>query len=326
MMNFLKQKIKIVIAISIIIISIIAICIESNTEISTIEEEKTAFSAVKENVIKKEKTNNNLQNIIVPSNGVKIEYVDINTDKNIASSENISGIVDEIYNASNIQKELLGYTFVETYGELEGTLKKEQVNVKYKYAKNITITIKYIDKQTGKELINSKEIEGYEGKIINVEKVKIKGYTCETNIDSIKLNSEIDTISLMYNKIGNIATSNADKNTNNKINEDEQKTIRLKYVDIDTDKVIYEEKIEITEGNKIKVKIKEIEGYKLIEDSNNKEDSIIDEIIKSLGSDLESNIDSESGLTLDEKANVKSQYEIVMNCDDSDYIIYYKKV
>ena len=102
--------------------------------------------------------------------------------------------------------------------------------------------------------------------------------------------------------------------------------INSKYVDIDTDEMIYEEKIAITKGDKIKVKIKEIEGYSLIEDYNNDDDTIIDEIIKSLGSDLEKDFDSNDDLTTNEKVNIQSQYEIVMNCDDSDYIIYYKKV
>ncbi len=308
--------------------------------------------------------------INLPSNGVNIEYVDINTNKKLASSEKILGMINEKYNASNVEKELLDYTFVEIDGDVEGKLKKEQVNVKYKYAKNMTLTIKYIDKQTGKELVNSKEVKGYEGKVIDIEKININGYTCETNIDNIKMNKENETLSLMYSKTGNIVISYIDETTNKKLCKDEIQSlvygskysfkpkefenyelvkstendngalesdcinvvyyykqkfvINLKYVDIDTDEVVCEEKIVTTKGNKIKVKIKEIEGYKLIEDNN--KDSIIDEIIKSLGSDLETEIDSEDGLTVSERENIKSRYEIVMNCDDSDYIIYYKKV
>ena len=62
------------------------------------------------------------------------------------------------------------------------------------------------------------------------------------------------------------------------------------------------------------------------DDSNESEKSIIDEIIDSLGKEV--NIDEkfqEDLLTTNEKNNIKAEYEIVMNCDDSEYIIYYKK-
>ena len=310
--------------------------------------------------------------INLPSNGVNVEYVDTNTGKVLASAEKISGMINESYNASSLEKKIADYTFVENEGNLEGMLKKEQVSVKYKYAKNATLTIKYIDKQTGNELISPKKIQGYEGKVINIDKTKIDGYICETKINSIKLNKQDETISLLYNKTGNIIISYIDESTNEKLCEDDVESmyygnsysfapkefenyelikstendkgtlnsdcinivyyykpkyiINLKYVDIDTDEMIYEEKIAITKGDKVKVKIKEIEGYSLIEDYNNDDDTIIDEIIKSLGSDLEKDFDSNDDFTTNEKDNIQSQYEIVMNCDDSDYIIYYKKV
>ncbi len=310
--------------------------------------------------------------INLPSNGVNVEYVDTNTGKVLASAEKISGMINETYNASSLEKKIADYTFVENEGNLKGTLKKEQVSVKYKYAKNATLTIKYIDKQTGNELISPKKIQGYEGKVINIDKTKIDGYICETKINSMKLNKQDETVSLLYNKTGNIIISYIDESTNEKLCKDDVESmfygnsysfapkefenyelvkstendkgtlnseciniiyyyrpkylINLKYVDIDTDEIIYEEKIAITKGNKIKVKIKEIEGYSLIEDYNNDDDTIIDEIIKSLGSDLEKDFDSNDDFSTNEKDNIQSQYEIVMNCDDSDYIIYYKKV
>ena len=62
-------------------------------------------------------------------------------------------------------------------------------------------------------------------------------------------------------------------------------------------------------------------------DSENNEENIIDEIIRSLGNNinLEEDYAEEDFLTTDEEKLKKSEYEIVMNCDDSDYIIYYKK-
>ena len=59
------------------------------------------------------------------------------------------------------------------------------------------------------------------------------------------------------------------------------------------------------------------------DDSNEREKSIIDEIIDSLGKNIDDS--NEDLLTTNERINKKIEYEIVMNCDDSEYIIYYKK-
>ena len=61
-------------------------------------------------------------------------------------------------------------------------------------------------------------------------------------------------------------------------------------------------------------------------DNSNKKDSLIDEIISSIDTDNKFNVNNElDSLTEDEKNMIDEQYEIVMNCDESDYIIYYKK-
>lgn len=72
--------------------------------------------------------------INLPSNGVNIQYVDVD-NKTIANTEKISGMINEKYNVKNLAKKIDGYTFLETEGNLEGVLKKETINVKYKYSK-----------------------------------------------------------------------------------------------------------------------------------------------------------------------------------------------
>lgn len=74
------------------------------------------------------------------------------------------------------------------------------------------------------------------------------------------------------------------------------------------------------------------------EEIANNEINIIDELINSLDienldlkievdNDKDKNISKRSSNSLFNKeiTKVKSEYEIIMNCDDSDYIIYYKK-
>ena len=313
--------------------------------------------------------------IDLPSKGVKIDYIDINTNETLMASETITGMINDTYNASNIAKEIPEYTLVKIDGIQEGKLEKEKINVKYEYAKKANLTIKYIDEKTNKEIIPSKIIEGYIGEEITINKPEINGYIlANNNISKIKINSEEQYISILYNKVGNITISYINELTNEKLCQDDIKTlsfgsnytvnpkefenyeisktpenetgildkenitisyyykpkfvINLKYVDIETDKVIFEEKLYTIKNKKIKYKLKEIEGYKLIYDFDNEEESVIDEIIKSLGKEAKQNINNslkDDSLTTDEKKNIKSEYEIVMNCDDSDYIIYYKK-
>ncbi len=311
--------------------------------------------------------------IDIPSNGVNIEYVDLNNNKMLATPEKISGMINDSYNAENLSKEIENYTLVDTNGALEGLLQKDLITLKYKYAKNTNLSIKYIDKLTGKELLNETVIQGYEGKNIRIEPKKISGYACENKISNITMSGNDESISLIYNKLGNVVVSYIDETTNQKLCPDDVKTysygneystnskefsnyelsktsknvngvikqdteyvcyyykpkfkVNLKYVDIDTNSVIWEETIVTEKGSIMKIKLKEIEGYRLIKDMNSKNDdeneSIIDEIINS-DADIEQQ-DLTDLLTTNERNNIMKEYEIVMNCDNSDYIIYYKK-
>ena len=238
------------------------------------------------------------------------------------------------------------------------------------------MSIKYIDKLTGSELIPSTDVLGYEGKNIKLEPKNIKGYICETKLGNVTMNGANQEISLIYNKLGNVIVSYIDETTGLKLCEDETSTysygneyatlskdfknyefsrtsdnvkgvvetdvihvyyyykpkfkVSIKYVDIDTNAVIGYDEIVTDKGSSVKIKLKEIEGYTLIKNINNPSDdensSIIDEIINSISSEEEleeSNLSN--SLTTNEKDNITEEYEIVMNCDNSEYIIYYKK-
>ncbi len=70
-----------------------------------------------------------------PSKGINVEYMEAETNKIIASSEKILGMINEQYNVSSLEKKLSGYNLLETEGNLTGKFKRESVNVKYKYSK-----------------------------------------------------------------------------------------------------------------------------------------------------------------------------------------------
>lgn len=296
--------------------------------------------------------------IDLPSSGVNVEYIEDSTMQVLSAPEKISGMINEDYNASILNKEISGYTLVDTSGDVEGKLKKEAINIKYRYAKNAKLTVRYIDRLTGSELAEAKEIFGYEGKELNLVPLDIKGYVSEDASKAIKMRIN-EEIVFMYNleeekeKIED--TEAKDEETEGieeeidkekeSIEEEKDNLINIKYVDIDTDRVLYEEKITRKSNNSsLKIKLKEIEGYRLVnniegpdknnknsqkpnKESNIKDTTIIDEIIESLKEDekLEVDYKKDNCLTDLEKNSILAQYEIVMNCDDSDYIIYYKK-
>ena len=107
-----------------------------------------------------------------------------------------------------------------------------------------------------------------------------------------------------------------------------QRYITVKCVDIDTNKILRKDSVVVNSNNKAVYKLRRIEGYQIVKnkDNSNKKDSLIDEIISSIDTDNKFNVNNElDSLTEDEKNMIDEQYEIVMNCDESDYIIYYKK-
>ena len=210
----------------------------------------------------------------LPSEGVSINYVDASTNESIKTEEKIMGVARQEYNINNENKKIEGYTLINIDGNTNGFLKKEKINVKYEYAKNITTRIKYIDKETKNEISEETIIEGYEGKQITITPKNINGYT--TN----------------YNQI------------NEKMSEDK------KEIDVYYDKIPQE-----IEGN----------DEMNLDDINDDNESLIDELINSLNNDELEDITKNNNTTNIENSKVKEEYEIVMNCDDSDYIIYYKK-
>lgn len=209
----------------------------------------------------------------LPSEGVSINYVDANTNESIKTEEKIMGVAKQEYNIDNENKKIEGYTLINIDGNTNGLLKKEKINVKYKYAKNITTRIKYIDNETKNEISEETTIEGYEGKQIKITPKSINGYT--TN----------------YNE------------TNETMSEDKKEIY-----------VYYDKIPQKIEGN----------DEMSLDDINDNNESLIDELIDSLNDEQIDKSQNDNKISI-HNSNVKEEYEIVMNCDDSDYIIYYKK-
>ncbi len=110
-----------------------------------------------------------------PSGGVIIKYVD-EEGKEIVPSTEIEGKIGDPYKAE--EKELENYEFVETTGdEPEGEMTKEPKEVVYHYKRIPTsVIVKYLEKETGKELAKQETIEGYVGKEYVTERKVVEGY------------------------------------------------------------------------------------------------------------------------------------------------------
>lgn len=141
--------------------------------------------------------------IDLPSKGVMLKYVDLNTNSEISPEETIIGTVNEKYNINSFNKNISGFKLVGIDGETEGVLKKERINVKYNYAKNASIKIKYVD-TLGNNILEPKIIEGYEGKEYSIYPKDIKGYICEVQNLSGKMTAGEEERVFTYNKLGTV--------------------------------------------------------------------------------------------------------------------------
>ena len=148
-------------------------------------------------------SNNITYKIDLPSKGVMLKYIDLNTNAEISPEETIIGVVNEKYNISSFNKNISGFELVGIDGETEGVLKKERINVKYNYAKNASIKIKYVD-TLGNNILEPKIIEGYEGKEYSIYPKDIKGYVCEVQNLSGKMTVGVEERVFTYNKLGTV--------------------------------------------------------------------------------------------------------------------------
>jgi len=236
---------------------------------------------------------------------ITIKYEDTFGNQ-IAPEERTFGILGEKVNLLNYKKEIENYKLVESPENQE--LKKEDCIVKYKYSLKTKIKFVFLNNDTN-ESINDEIIkETYIGDDIEIPKIDIDGYDLITNEETIKIDNENKIFEIRYEKKKQ-QVKKARKKEETKKEEIQYKEIRITYKDFATNKILLQDRISVRSDQKtIKYKTKRIEGYKPMDEE---EKSIINEIINSLNEQ--------------ENKKYKEEYEIVMNCDKSDYIVYYKK-
>lgn len=210
-----------------------------------------------------ENPENNIINVyyIRSDANVIAKYIDKETGEEILEQETQEGKYGDNYRT--VQKSKDGYYFIEVDGEPEGTMKETPIEVIYYYAKYKEIEIRYVDKNTNEEISQRVNHEGQTGESFDVDpdKKDIAKYTLVEEPDpktgTYKMEKQIFTY--YYSKNSDIIVKYVDKYTGEEI---EEKVTKPGYEGKDYN--IEEDK-------------KQIDGYTLVEEPENKTGKYTDE-------------------------------------------------
>ena len=106
------------------------------------------------------------------NSNINIKYYDKYTNKEIDVPQIIEGYEGKDYTLK--PKEIEGYKLIEIDNP-EGTIERNGTNIKYYYAKEITLTLKYINKITKQELKEKKVFTYYSGDTYDLKEVETIG-------------------------------------------------------------------------------------------------------------------------------------------------------
>ena len=135
---------------------------------------------------------------------VTVKYIDKDTNKPLLDDEIISGNIDDVYKTE--RKTVNGYKAADPEPtNAEGKITEEPITVIYYYTRNkSTVTIKYIDKDTKKELLPSDVINGNIDDTYKTTRKTIDGYKAAdpepTNTEG-KITEKPITVIYYYSKI-----------------------------------------------------------------------------------------------------------------------------
>ena len=134
---------------------------------------------------------------------VIIKYVDQDTGEEIAERVELNGNCGDSYNSKDYIKDIENYSRVDRVtGNEEGKFEKTAQEIIYYYSKEHgKVIIKYVEKDTGKEISNREEINGNAGDIYDTTDLEktINGYVRTADIPTNKqgiIND--DTIEVIY--------------------------------------------------------------------------------------------------------------------------------
>ena len=184
---------------------------------------------------------------------VTAEYVDKNTGNKLAEDEIQNGHEGDNYITE--RKTFDDYKLVEVPANADGTMTKEDIKVTYYYVHTSGgVIVNHIDIKTGKQLLDETKEEGYEGDPYETHEENISGY---------------DLVKEKYpeNATGKM-TIEPTKVTYYYIKKTE---VNIKYVDKETgEEIDVPGNIQGHEGDEYKTEPKDVPGYDLVEEPENK--------------------------------------------------------
>ena len=171
-------------------------------------------------------------------------------DNKVLSTEEIQGYEGKQYTTK--AKEIEGYTFVKATENVKGTMSKEEIQVIYYYAENTKVVVKYLeqdktpDDDTDNKVLETAEIQGYEGKEYTTERKEIANY------ELVNYKGELSGIMTKEEK--------------EVIYYYAQKTkVKVQHIDKKTGEILKEEIKEGKVGDICKTEAQDITGYVLVE-------------------------------------------------------------
>ena len=189
----------------------------------------------------------------------KDETPEDDSDNKVLSDEIILGGYEGKSYTTN-SKVIEGYTLVETKGNLNGTMTREEQVVVYYYAKDTKVIVKYLEKDDtpevlsdNKVLLPEKTIEGYVGKEYTTEGETIPNYTLVEKTTNYEGTMTEETIIVVYYYA---------KNTNVTVRYLEKDSTES---DSDNKELVPDIVIEGYAGKDYETEKKQISGYTFVE-------------------------------------------------------------
>ncbi|WP_334071312.1 MULTISPECIES: MucBP domain-containing protein [Paenibacillus] len=107
---------------------------------------------------------------------VEVRYLELDTEKELAKSTTVSGVTGETVELKALS--IPGYTPVEASRSYTFDV-ENPAHVFYYTANDQSVIVKFVDKESGKELSEAQTIMGLTGKTVTLKAVEIPGYTPE---------------------------------------------------------------------------------------------------------------------------------------------------
>ena len=176
---------------------------------------------------------------------VIVKYLEKGTNKFLTpeAQYEINGYVGKDYETE--QKEIDGYTFIESTNNTKGKMTEDPIEVIYYYGKSAKATVQHIDKETGTILKQETE-EGIVGDIFKTHAENFDGYVlveAPENPDVI-MTEEEQIVKYYYAHVS--------------------AGVLEKHIDEITGELLYSEQHEGNEGDYYEIPSKEFEGYDLV--------------------------------------------------------------